>query len=126
MATIYSKERGKYGNISGQIIVWPVEIDGDINSSSAKRDLPAGYLRCDGTVYNAIDYPQLAAICGTGTGGKFVRKDIAGEALQAVSDQQFVVPDLGSKYPKPTGSAGGGGVYQNVSCLLYTSDAADE
>ena len=114
MATIYSKERGKYGNISGQIIVWPVEIDGDINSSSAKRDLPAGYLRCDGTVYNAIDYPQLAAICGTGTGGKFVRKDIAGEALQAVSDQQFVVPDLGSKYPKPTGSAGGGGVYQNV------------
>ncbi len=114
MATIYSKERGKYGNISGQIIIWPVEIDGDINSSSAKRDLPAGYLRCDGTVYNALDYPQLAAICGTGTGGKFVRKDIAGVALQSVSDLQFVVPDLGSKYPKPTGSAGGGGVYQNV------------
>ena len=74
MATIYSKERGKYGNISGQIIVWPVEIDGDINSSSAKRDLPAGYLRCDGTVYNAIDYPQLAAICGTGTGGKLLER----------------------------------------------------
>lgn len=114
MATIYSKERGKYGNISGQIIVWPVELDGNINSSSSKRDLPAGYLRCDGTVYNAIDFPQLAAICGTGTNGKFVRRNIAGVALQSVSDQQFVVPDLGSKYPKPTGSAGGGGVYQNV------------
>ena len=114
MATIYSKERGKYGNISGQIIIWPVEIDGDINSTTSKRDLPAGYLRCDGTVYNALDYPQLAAICGTGTNGKFVRRDIAGVALQSVSDLQFVVPDLGSKYPKPTGSAGGGGVYQNV------------
>jgi hypothetical protein len=114
MATIYSKERGKYGNISGQIIVWPVETDGNINSSTAKRDLPAGYLRCDGTVYNALDFPQLAAICGTGTNGKFVRKDLAGVALQSVSDQQFVVPDLGSKYPKPTGSAGGGGVYQNI------------
>tara|TARA_B100000963_G_scaffold338002_1_gene334472 strand:+ start:23743 stop:25263 length:1521 start_codon:yes stop_codon:yes gene_type:complete len=114
MATIYSKERGKYGNISGQIIVWPVEIDNNINSTYSKRELPAGYLRCDGTVYNAIDYPQLAAICGTGTGGKFVRRNLAGEPLQSVSDQQFVVPDLGSKYPKPTGSAGGGGVYQNI------------
>ena len=114
MATIYSKERAKYGNVTGQIIIWPVEVNGEITSASMKRDLPAGYLRCDGSVYNAEDYPQLASICGTGTGGKFVRKNIANEPLQSVSDEQFVVPDLGSKYPLPTGSAGGGGQYINV------------
>tara|TARA_B100001769_G_scaffold8188_1_gene5914 strand:+ start:3645 stop:5138 length:1494 start_codon:yes stop_codon:yes gene_type:complete len=114
MATIYSKERGKYGNITGQIIVWPVEVDNSITSTSSKKDLPAGYLRCDGGIYNALDYPQLAAICGTGTSGKFVRRDLANLPLQSVSDDQFVVPDLGSKYPKPTGSAGGGGIYSNI------------
>ena len=114
MATIYSKERGKYGNITGQIIVWPVEVDNTITSSSSKRDLPAGYLRCDGTVYNAVDYPQLAAVCGTGTGGKFVRKNISNEPLQTISNEQFAVPDLGSKCPKPTGAAGGGGTYTNI------------
>ena len=114
MATIYSKERSKYGNITGQIIIWPVEVSGQIDSASMKKDLPAGYLRCDGTVYNAEDFPQLAAICGTGTGGKYVRKDLANNVLQSVSDEQFVVPDLGSKYPLPTGSTGGGGQYINV------------
>ena len=114
MATIYSKERGKYGNITGQIIVWPVEVDNSITSTSTKRDLPGGYLRCDGTIYNAIDYPQLAAVCGTGTNGKFVRRDLANQPLQTLSDEQFVVPDLGSKYPKPTGSKGGGGIYSNI------------
>ncbi len=114
MATIYSKERSKYGNITGQIIIWPVEVNGEIDSASMKRDLPAGYLRCDGTVYNAEDFPQLAAICGTGTGGKYVRRDLSNNPLQSVSDEQFVVPDLGSKYPLPTGSKGGGGQYINV------------
>ena len=32
MAKIYSKERSKYGNITGQIIIWPVQYD-SINSS---------------------------------------------------------------------------------------------
>ncbi len=113
MAKIYSKERSKYGNITGQIIIWPVQYD-SINSTKSKSNLPAGYLRCDGSIYNAVDYPQLAAICGTGTTGKFVRDNIAGEPLQTVSDEQFVVPDLASKYPKATGTAGGGGQYLNI------------
>ena len=57
MATIYSKERSKYGNITGQIIIWPVEVNGEIDSASMKRDLPAGYLRCDGTV--SVSYTHL-------------------------------------------------------------------
>jgi len=102
MARFYGSERSKYGNLTGQIIIWPVQIINDLNSSAQKEMLPSGYLRCDGSIYNAIDYPQLAAICGVGESGKFVRRDLTNQPLQVVSDQQFVVPDLGSKYPKPT------------------------
>tara|TARA_Y100000004_G_scaffold158708_1_gene185164 strand:+ start:4071 stop:5465 length:1395 start_codon:yes stop_codon:yes gene_type:complete len=102
MAKVYAAEKSKYGDLTGQIIIWPVEVNPSIDSNYMKQNLPAGYLRCDGTVYNVVDYPQLAAICGAGTTGKFVRRNINGDALQFLTDDQFVVPDLGSKYPKPT------------------------
>lgn len=102
MAKLYSSERSKYGNLTGQIIIWPVKINPDIKSTISKANLPSGYLRCDGAIYNAVDYPRLAAVCGVGTTGKFVRRDIDGNPLQSLTDEQFVVPDLGSKYPKPT------------------------
>ena len=102
MASLYSAQRAKYGNLTGQIIIWPVEVNPDINSSANKKALPSGYLRCDGSIYNVSDFPRLAEICGVGTTGKFVRRNIDGDPLQSLSDEQFVVPDLGSKYPKPT------------------------
>ena len=113
MAKLYSSERSKYGNLTGQIITWPTQINPDINASTNKEILPSGYLRCDGTIYNVIDYPALAAICGVGETGKFVRRNIAGEPLQSLTDEQFVVPDLGSKYPLPTPGADAG-VYKNI------------
>jgi len=103
MAKLYSSERAKYGNLTGQIIIWPVKLSStDIKSTANKALLPSGYLRCDGTIYNVVDYPRLAAVCGIGLTGKFVRRDIDGKPLQSLTDEQFVVPDLGSKYPKPT------------------------
>ena len=108
MATLYSKERSKYGNLTGQIIVWPVQINNDLNNVDNIKHLPSGYLRCDGAIYNVVDYPQLAAICGVGETGRFVRKNIAGTALQSLTNDQFVVPDLSSKYPKPTPGADAG------------------
>ncbi len=102
MAKYYGTERSKYGNLTGQIIIWPHEIPNNSEGAVQKEILPAGYLRCDGSVYNVNDYPQLAAICGAGQTGKFIRRNLANEPLQVVNDQQFVVPDLGSKYPKPT------------------------
>ena len=113
MAKLYSQERSKYGNLTGQIIVWPVEISPDINATSNRENLPSGYLRCDGTIYNVNDYPQLAAVCGVGESGKFVRRNIAGTALQTLTDNQFVVPDLSSKYPLPTPGADAG-IYKNI------------
>ena len=113
MATFYTKERAKYGNVTGQIIIWPVNYSGTPDSGANKKSLPAGYLKCDGTKYYAVDYPQLAAICGVGTACKFTRKNLDGTNIDTVTDTQFMVPDLGSKYPEPTSGANAG-VYNSI------------
>lgn len=121
MPAVYSKEKAKYGNLTGQIIIWPMEINNDLNAASNKAMLPSGYLRCDGTVYNASDFPALAEICGRGLTGKFVRRDTEGDPLQFLTDEQFVVPDLGSKYPRPTPGADAG-VYRGVRVITQNGD----
>ena len=113
MTTFYSKERAKYGNLTGQVIMWPIEYNGDPDAILNKRNLPAGYLKCDGTKYYADEYPQLAAICGVGNGCKFIRRNIDGTPFDTLQDNQFMVPDLGSKYPEPT-SVANAGVYNNI------------
>jgi len=115
MAVHYSKERSKYGTLTGSIIVWPVEIPSANNPQNpdSKNILPAGYLRCDGSKYNVAQYPDLATIIGTGSNCKFVRKDQNGVPLTVLTNDEFVVPDLGSKYPRPTPGADAG-VYNNI------------
>jgi len=113
MAVLYSKERSKYGNLTGQIISWPVDYVGTPDEAVNKKNLPAGYLKCDGTKYYAADYPQLAAICGIGDQCKFIRKNVDGTNFDTVLDSQFMVPDLGSKYPEPTSGANAG-LYNNI------------
>ena len=121
MTTFYSKERAKYGNLTGQVIMWPIEYNGDPDAILNKRNLPAGYLKCDGTKYYADEYPQLAAICGVGNGCKFIRRNIDGTPFDTLQDNQFMVPDLGSKYPEPTTGANAG-VYNNVRKVDTTTD----
>ena len=113
MAKFYSKERSKYGNLTGQIIIWPVEYTGEPDEGFNPENLPAGYLKCDGSKYLADDYPQLAAILGTGTNTTFKKTNLDGSDFEIVSDTQFVVPDLGSKYPEPTSGANTG-VYNSI------------
>ena len=113
MAKFYSKERSKYGNLTGQIIIWPVEYDGAPDDGFNPVNLPAGYLKCDGTRYQAEDYPQLAAILGIGSNTTFKRTNLDGSDFDTVADTQFMVPDLGSKYPEPTSGANTG-VYNNI------------
>ena len=118
MARFYQKERAKYGNLTGQIIMWPVEYIGDPNEGNNPTNLPAGYLKCDGTKYYAEDYPQLAAILGTGSDTAFrrLKLDQVTPLDSNLSDAQFVVPDLGSKYPEPTTGANSG-LYNNIRVL---------
>ena len=113
MTTFYAKERAKYGNLTGQVIVWPVEYNGGPETAVNIKNLPAGYLKCDGSKYYAEDYPQLAAICGVGTACKFIRNNADGTPFDTLQDDQFMVPDLGSKYPEPTSGANAG-LYNNI------------
>lgn len=113
MSAFYSKERSKYGNLTGQVIIWPVSYEGDPNTATNKNSLPAGYLKCDGTKYFAKDYPTLAAILGTGSNCKYLRRNPDGTAFDILTDDQFMVPDLGSKYPEPTSGANAGS-YNNI------------
>ena len=113
MTTFYSKERSKYGNVTGQIIAWPVDYEGTPEDGNNKKILPAGYLKCDGTKYYATDYPELSVICGTGDTCKFIRKNIDGTDIDTLTDEQFMVPDLGSKYAEPTSGANAG-VYNSI------------
>lgn len=115
MAVHYTRERSKYGTLSGSIIIWPVEVASasNPNNEENKSVLPAGYLRCDGSKYNASDYPNLAEICGTGPNCKFLKFDENDEPLITLGENEFVVPDLGSKYPRPV-SGGDAGTFNNI------------
>ena len=114
MPAHYTKERAKYGSGTGSIITWPVELTTkDPLAESNVKYLPAGYLKCDGTIYKAEDYPQLAEILGVGAASKFIRYDINNDPIDDVDDDEFIVPDLGSKYPKPTTGAAAG-TYINI------------
>ena len=113
MAVFYNKERAKYGHLTGQVIAWPVPYEGTPDTSNNEKSLPAGYLKCDGAKYFVKDYPRLAEICGTGTNCKFIRRNIDGTDFDSLNDNQFMVPDLGSKYPEPTTGANAG-VYNNI------------
>lgn len=115
MAVHYTRERSKYGTLTGSIIAWPVEVASATNPNNIqnKQKLPAGYLRCDGTKYNANDYPLLAEICGTGPTCKFAKFDENNELIGTIGENEFVVPDLGSKYPKPV-SGGDAGTFNNI------------
>ena len=115
MAVHYTKERSKYGTLTGSIIVWPVEVGSASNPNNITNinQLPAGYLRCDGSKYNASDYPLLAEICGTGPTCKFAKFDENDELIGTIGEEEFVVPDLGSKFPSPVSGADAG-TFNNI------------
>ena len=113
MAVLYTKEKAKYGHLTGQIIIWPMEYEGTPTEGSNPKNLPAGYLKCDGTKYFATEYPRLAQVLGTGTSTKFMKKNLDGTDFDSINDTQFMVPDFGSKYAEPTTGANAG-VYNNI------------
>ena len=67
MPVLYSKEKGKLGTLTGSIINWSKQLaSSDPEDPIIYQTLPAGYLRCDGTVYQAEVFPELATVLGTG------------------------------------------------------------
>ena len=94
MPVYYTNERARYGGVTGTILPYPIKLP-DVNvpdQGDWKNKLPAGYLRCDGSIRSAIDFPILAQVLGVGNDSKFKKED------QEVTNNQFVLPDIGSKY----------------------------
>lgn len=109
MASNYGFERGKYGVFPGTIIAFSRTLDGnDPNNPDFKNYIPAGFLRCDGSILPGVDYPNLKDILGVGQNSKF-RKE--GTTLEEdvpanTSGGTFQLPDLGSKYVRASSASG--------------------
>jgi hypothetical protein len=111
----YARERGKYGGMCGSIIVHSTPNIANVNEPTEngfKNDIPAGYLKCDGSVLNAKDYLALSQVLGVGSESRFRKENqTLREADASQGDLgQFVLPDLGSKVI--TGGRGTG-IYNN-------------
>jgi hypothetical protein len=107
MAKYYSVEKAKYGGVTGTIQPFTLKLN-DVNiptESLWKKYLPSGFLRCDGSIFRASLYPKLAEIIGTGQECKFAKDPTT------LLDNQFQLPDLGSKYVRCANSSGG---YLNI------------
>lgn len=100
MAVYYTKEKSKYGGLAGMIIPFMIQLSDINNPPDFKELLPAGYLRCDGSILPVSQYPTLAAICGVGSNCKFAKDP------DSLSILQFQLPDLGSKYVRCANSSG--------------------
>jgi hypothetical protein len=109
MAANYSFERGKYGVFPGTIIAFSRTLDGDDpNGNDYKNYVPAGYLRCDGSILSGIAYPNLKDILGVGQNSKFRKPDVELEEDVAANESggTFQLPDLGSKYVQANSASG--------------------
>ena len=116
MAAFLSEERNKLGTTTGSIIAFSRELDvNDPEVGLSKTLLPAGYLRCDGAVYNESQYPAIAEVIGTGAGCVFKQTDTV------LLDTQFQVPDLRSKHIRASSGAD-----QGVINDLTVTNAANQ
>ena len=73
----YTYERSKYGGCVGSIIIHStpgLSTSNDPLSAQFKDDIPAGYLKCDGSVLNCRDFLALSRILGVGDECRFKRE----------------------------------------------------
>ena len=111
MPVFLNQERTKIGTTTGTLVAFPKELDvNDPIAGLSAELLPAGYLRCDGSVYNVASFPALGEILGTGDGCAFKQPGVE------LSDEQFQVPDLRSKFIKAT-SGSDQGVINDMTVL---------
>ena len=109
MPVFLNQERTKIGTTTGTLIAFPQELEvNDPNVGNSASLLPAGYLRCDGGIYNETVYPALAQVLGTGDSCAFKQEG------QELLDTQFQVPDLRSKFIRAS-SASDQGVINDIN-----------
>jgi len=99
MSTFYSFEKGKFGGVVGTIYPFPLTLNGDKPSDSDwKRYVPAGFLRCDGSILKADEYPALANVIGVGDECIYRKNEVILENRdENGKGGEIQIPDLGSK-----------------------------
>lgn len=115
----YTKERSRYGGYIGSIQIHSTNLlanTNDPNSFVFRDTLPAGFLRCDGSIRNASDFLALSKVLGVGANSRFRKENITlrEENLAEGDLGQFQLPDLGSKVIIP-GLATGNYIGERIS-----------
>jgi len=89
----YAREKANYGGVCGTIQIFTTALPLANNPSDIAflSKVPAGFLKCNGGIRKAADFPALAAIIGTGQNCKFKKPS------QILDADQIQLPDLGSK-----------------------------
>ena len=119
MAVFLNQERTKIGTTTGTLIAFPQELEvNDPNVGNSLELLPAGYLRCDGSIYSSTVYPALAEVLGTGEGSSFRQEGVT------LSTEQFQVPDLRSKFIRAS-SASDQGVINDATVVNASGQTID-
>ena len=119
MAVFLNQERTKIGTTTGTLIAFPQELEvNDPNVGNSLQLLPAGYLRCDGSIYNSSVYPALAEILGTGEECTFRQTGVT------LTVDQFQVPDLRSKFIRAS-SASDQGVINDATVTNASGQTID-
>ena len=75
----YSRVRSHYGGYIGSIQVHSTPYIATINDPNAanfQEYVPAGYLKCDGSVKNASDFYALSQVLGVGQNSKFRKQNV--------------------------------------------------
>lgn len=112
MTRYYTVEKAKFGGTTGTIIPFTIQLPFTNFPDIGNWDtlVPAGYLRCDGSIVQASLFPTLASVIGVGDQCPF--------AKEPLTDDFFQLPDLGSKYIRCSTSSG-----QYFDDLVSTSDS---
>jgi hypothetical protein len=96
MTAYYSKQKAKFGGVTGTIIPYPIAL----TDSVKENYLPAGFLKCDGSILKASVYPALSSTIGIGQNCRFAKN------LDDIADDEIQLPDLGSKYIRVSSASG--------------------
>jgi hypothetical protein len=98
----YAVNKARFGGMVGSIQVFTntLPAGNDPNSGEFRTQLPAGFLRCDGSILKADRFPALAEVLGIGQDCKFAKD------RTTIQDDEFQLPDIGSKYIIPGRASG--------------------
>lgn len=105
----YAREKSKFGGYVGSIqIHTSAGLGTDPSSTTFNNILPAGFLRCDGSILEARDYLSLSQILGVGDACRFAKEGaLLRNADPTTGDLgSFQLPDLGSKVVIPSRGSG--------------------